>query len=269
MNTRKQVCFFNIFYNILLFLHNLQDLQQYDQGNRWIEIVLSVFLQRIDGYGFKNEINGGTTRLKFQFWISFFLPRPLSSGNGSDGLTWSDLACRVRCLSVDTLVSQKYACFFANLILCSARDIIMFCQRHLKINGGERRPLRFQEIILEARLCNTHAVNRTVKAIAIDRLTNMGVPENKVYHGLPYGLPWFTMVYLMFYHGLPWFTMVQCQFQSRPSKKYVFFPGQTSVVAHTDRCAQSILTKTCCISSRIFDLRLDPSRCGESGMRMR
>ena len=62
---------------------------------------------------------------------------------------------------------------------------------------------------MEARLCNTHAVNRTVKAIAIDRLTNMGVPENKVYHGLPYGLPWFTiwftMVYLMVYHGLPWF----------------------------------------------------------------
>ena len=97
---------------------------------------------------------------------------------------------------------QTSFCVLLETLLCFARDTS-------RSTGGERRPLRFQEIILEARLCNTHAVNRTVKAIAIDRLTNMGVPENKVYHGLPYGLPWFTMVYLMVYHGLPWFTMVQ------------------------------------------------------------
>ena len=108
--------------------------QPYDEETMDVMTILSRFEKRQileggkeHGHGFKNEINGGTTRLKFQFWISFFLPRPLSSGKGSDGLTWSDLACRVRCLSVDTLVSQKYACFFANLILCSARDIIMFC----------------------------------------------------------------------------------------------------------------------------------------------
>ena len=32
------------------------------------------------------------------------------------------------CIHVEILVSQEYACFFfANLILCSARDIFMFC----------------------------------------------------------------------------------------------------------------------------------------------
>lgn len=31
------------------------------------------------------------------------------------------------CIHVEILVSQEYAWFFANHILCSARDIIMFC----------------------------------------------------------------------------------------------------------------------------------------------
>ena len=46
-----------------------------------------------------------------------------------------------------------------------------------------------------------------------------------VYHGLPYGLPWFTMV--------------QWQFQSRPSKKYVFFswPDQCSG-PHRQMCSK-------------------------------
>ena len=58
----------------------------------------------------------------------------------------------------------------------------------------------------------------------------------------------------MVYHGLPW---CNDSFKVVLPRSTFFFPGQTSVVAHTDRCAQSILTKTCCISSRIFDLRLD------------
>ena len=85
---------------------------------------------------------------------------------------------------------------------------------------------------MEARLRNTHAVNRTVKAIAIDRLTNMGVPENKVYHGLPYGLPWFTLWFTMVYHGS--MTVSKSSFQE---VRFFSWPDQCSG-PHRQMCSK-------------------------------